>query len=290
MPAAGLGQRAQGRFIEPWHHDSARRIVQVAARAVRQGRALRRSDAQHRHRVALALEIPGRIERLPVLVTVGDQQDLSAPGARLRQQFSGLAQAQVGAATLHRHQAGFERLEQFGDGAGIMGQGRNHEGIAGEGHQADLSLTATPEHVLDLVAGALQARGLEVGRFHGTRQVQHHDTRLLGAKHRLRLLLPHRVGERDDREQPARREQPQRQAAVGPVRADQQVGQQIGIADPAPGAVDRTGFAHPPDQQRQGQQGQKPLRLQEMKRFRHDAPRCSRRGAADRWRPAPAAP
>ena len=127
---------------------------------------------------------------------------------RLPQQFAGLLQAQVGTAALYRHEAGIERLEQGANGIHVTGQRCHGKGITGKHHQPGLSFLVAGENVLDFETCPHQPRGLQVPVEHGTRQVQHDDACRAGLVKRLRLFLPHRVGQRQGGEQPAEPEQP----------------------------------------------------------------------------------
>ena len=168
---------------------------------------LRRADAQHGDAIALPAQVPGGIARLVAIDAVGQQQDLAVVQSCLFQQFTGLLQAEVGAAALHRHQVRVEGLEQGADGVHVAGQRGDGEGVTGEHHQGGLAFFVAGEDVLDLETRPRQPRGLQIAVEHGARQVEHDDPRRAGLEQGPRLFFPHRVGQRQGGDQPAQAQQ-----------------------------------------------------------------------------------
>ena len=142
-PTAGARQPLQLRDVQRRHHHPALVVAHETALPIRYRRRFVAADTQHRETVTLALQIGGDVHGMRVAIAIGNQQNIPPGDTGLLQEITRLAESQIGAAALHRHQVGVERREQRLDSARIIGQGRHRKGIAGEHHQTGQAFFAS---------------------------------------------------------------------------------------------------------------------------------------------------
>ncbi len=206
---------------------------------------------------------------------VGDENHLAAADARPMQQLAGPLEGQIGAAARRRHHLRRQGREQMTQRLGIVGERRHHERVSGVRHQSRLGVGAMAQHVRHLQTRAHQSRRLDVGGFHGAGEIEDDDARGTAAVERLLEALPARSRQRDHADQPREREQPQRQRRAGTARVDDEVRQQMGIAQCAPTVTTAQLPPQQPHQRRTQRQQQQPPGSQPVQCARIHGPQRS---------------
>src|SRR5690606_36516197 len=145
---------------------------------------------------------------LPFRHRLGDQQDATLARCALIQQVDRLADRQIGAVALGRHDGGGQHTEHGFNGAGIAGEWRYRVGVAGIDYQGSQTAFALVEDVADLALGQGQPVRFYVGGQHRQRQIQQNDQAVLGLFQGCGRLSPAWPGE-GDRQQNQRQTQGQ---------------------------------------------------------------------------------
>ena len=281
--SADAGELGEPRAVESRHRDGPAAAGRESAGCVRHRGALCGADPEHGDTVpgvgqgaGCGLCGTGRVSE-----SVGDQDDLPVTGARLGQEFAGHGQRPLGAAgPKDREQVSGKLRDLSGDGLRVARERGDDEWVRAEGDQGDLTLAGGREQVQDLEAGAGEPRGAEIRRVHARGEVEQDHPFGRGGEHRLRQSLAHRPGQRGHRQQPAEREQPERQAprlARGP---HQEVRQQVRVHQPAP---DLAPAPRPPERReepRERQQCEEPPGPEKLPvGHRHPRPRAQGRAS-----------
>ena len=270
--APGLRQPLQRGGVELRHRGScAVHRNRLAARRL-QRRALRRADAQHAHLVArLARGLGGGAGGGGVGAdVVGHHQDAAPGRTRRGEQVLRRADGEVETVAEHRHQAGRELRQHLADHVPVRGERRGDEGPVGIDHEPDVVPRRAVENVAQLVTGAREARGHEVGAVHRLGKADDGHHRFGAAGGGGRQLFPGGSRKRQDGgEQPAREGREQRARRPGGCAgADGEVAQQMRV-DRAGPVAGRARACRPPqerDDEGGGEQRKQPFGAQEVER------------------------
>ena len=209
--AAGLSHIPQGLDIEPGDYQSTILVLEKAAIGQRDRGAIPGADANQRNAIAVSTYLPGGIDGRCHLLAGRQHQHVTGFLSRLTQQARGHLQPQVQARALHRHDARREGGELGSDGAGIIGERRDHERVTRISHQSDLTVLARLHQIVDLESRPLQPVRLEIGGLHGPGEIEHDHHSGEIAECWGRQALPSRPCQRDNRQQTDGARQPGRE-------------------------------------------------------------------------------
>ena len=234
VTAAGDGEVAQARLLEPRDGDGAAIVRHEAAGCARNRRALGRTDTEHRQREARIAQLAGRPLGGGRCAAVGDQQDLAEADTGLLEQGLALADGDLRVAAAARHDVRAEAVDQRRDRIGIVGQRRHRERVRRVDQQGRLSALLALQDVEHLQPRPRQATRRDILGIHRPRQVQRQHQRLLRAEHRLVDALPGRARQGHRRQDARDAEQQPAHVPAATGRTGQHERHQLRIDEPAP--------------------------------------------------------
>ena len=231
----------------------------------RDRRALRTADAEQRHAHTRSARTRG-CGTCACIDAIGEQYDLAVAYAALLQQLHAEIDRPARRIARCRHHGRIERIDEIGDGIGIVGQRRDDEGVAGIGDQRCLRIGTALQDIGDLESCAREAAWLYILREHRLRQFERDHARGLVLIQRLRQTFPCGAGEGERRQRPCRECEPARRARRrgGGVTRHDQMRKQMRIDRTAPRIRIAAGRMQRAPQQRQRKQCDKPPRPQKM--------------------------
>ncbi len=133
---------------------------------------------------------------------IGHQQQTPLGHGGIFQQSDGLGHGPLRAAAQRGHDERVQSRNHRQDCFGVIRQRRHHMTVAGIDHQGGLSFLALLEKIGELLFGPGQTVGLQVGCQSGQREVQNHHQMVGFGLQWLRLFLPGRSRQGNDRDQP----------------------------------------------------------------------------------------
>ncbi len=236
--------------VQPWDDELAAVILKKAALLHGDRPALLGADAQNRKGVFGAADKLRDRGQIRLADLVGDQQEPPLADGGILQELQRLFDRRRRVAAVTGHDRRRQGRGHAADGSGVVGERRDHVGVARIDHQGGGSFLAGVEDVAEFLQGAGEAVGGEILGVEGKREILNDHQRIHFLSYGLGRFFPHRSGNGDAGHQPGRQQRQQRPPCASGGRVRQQMPQQGGIDGPMPVA----GFClRPPEQDEQQQ-------------------------------------